>query len=49
MKILGFIEDEHVIKKILKHVGLRDVKPRPPPKVNAPPKALEIRIDYSDS
>ncbi|MBL7177711.1 MAG: hypothetical protein ISS66_17965 [Desulfobacteraceae bacterium] len=48
MKILAFIEDEHVIKKIFKHVGLWDVKPRPPPKANASPKALEIRIDYSD-
>ena len=30
-------------------MGLWDVKPRPPPNANAPPKALEIRIDYSDS
>jgi len=49
MEILALIEDEHVIKKILKHVGLWDVKPRLPPKANAPPKALEIRIDYSNS
>jgi hypothetical protein len=34
MKILAFIEDEEVIRKILKHLGLWDRKPRPPPKEN---------------
>jgi len=29
MKILAFIEDEEVIKKILKHLGLWDQKARP--------------------
>jgi predicted Zn-dependent peptidase len=37
MKIISFIEDEEVIKKILKHFGLWEVKARPPPKVKAPP------------
>ena len=29
MRILAFIEDEGVIKKILKHLGLWEVKARP--------------------
>jgi len=57
MRIISFIEDEEVIKKILKHLGLWDVKAcppsvwraRPPPRPNAPPKALEYYIDYTDS
>jgi len=45
--ILAFIEDEEVIKKILKHLGLWDQKARPPPKATASPP--HFRIDYSDS
>jgi hypothetical protein len=29
MKILSFIEDEQVIEKILKHLGLWEMKARP--------------------
>jgi hypothetical protein len=47
LKILGFIEDEEVIKKILKHLGLWEVKPRPPPRANT--SSSNIHIDYSDS
>jgi hypothetical protein len=47
MKILSFIEDEEIIKKILKHLGLWDVKQRPPPKASAP--SPTVHIDYSDS
>ena len=47
MKILSFIEDEEIIKKILKHLGFWDVKQRPPPKAHAPPPT--VHIDYSDS
>ena len=36
MRIIVFIEDEELIKKILKHVGLWDLKVRPPPKVKVP-------------
>ncbi len=36
MKIISFIEDEEVIEKILKYLGLWDLKARPPPKVKAP-------------
>mgnify|MGYP001814308730 CR=1 FL=1 len=37
MKIIAFIEDEDVIRKILKHLGLWDAKRKPPPRANAPP------------
>jgi hypothetical protein len=37
------------IKKILKHLGLWDLKARPPPKATRPQKAPEYSIDYSDS
>lgn len=47
MKIISFIEDEQVVKKILKHLGLWLVKQKPPPRANGPPG--EIHIDYSDS
>jgi len=33
MAIIAFIEAEDVIEKILKHLGLWEVKPRPPPRV----------------
>jgi hypothetical protein len=47
MKIIAFIEDEEVISKILKHLGLWEVKQRPPPRANAPP--LNFHIDYTYS
>jgi len=48
MRILSFIEDPDVIKKILKHLGLWDIKARPPPKrANAPPP--DIHTEYSHS
>jgi hypothetical protein len=47
MKIISFIENEEVIKKILKHLGLWEVKARPPPRANASPP--DVHIDYSDS
>jgi hypothetical protein len=33
MKVISVIEDQDVIKKILKHLGLWEVKPRPPPRM----------------
>ena len=54
MKVISVIENEQVIEKILKHLGLCEVKARPPPKVNVYPP-LEVptpnaqHIDYSDS
>ena len=48
MRILAFIENPEIIKKILKHLDLWDLKARPPPKrANAPP--VNIPIDYLDS
>jgi len=47
MKIIAFLEEEQVIEKILRHLGLWEVKVRPPPKVKVP--SLSISIDYSDS
>jgi hypothetical protein len=50
MRAISFIEDEDVIKKILKHLALWEVKPRPPPRM-AKSRSLftEPHIDYSDS
>jgi len=45
MRVISFIEDGEVIKKILKHLGLWEVKPRPPPK--AKPPQQNVHIDYS--
>ena len=49
MKVISVIEDEDVIKKILKHLGLWDRKPRPPPKANFSTMTPEYQIDYTDS
>ena len=34
---------------LFKHLGLWDVKARPPPMADVPPKAPEYSIDYTDS
>jgi hypothetical protein len=47
MKVISVIEDQDVIKKILRHLGLWEVKPRPPPKATRLPKTPEYSIDYS--
>lgn len=47
MKIIAFIEREDLIRKILKHVGLWEVKCRPPPKAHSPPG--DFNTGYSDS
>ena len=47
MRIISFIEDKKVIEKILKHLGLWDLKVRPPPKVKTP--SVPISTDDSDS
>jgi hypothetical protein len=38
MKVISGIEHEDVIEKILKHLGLWEVKPRSPPKAIGPQK-----------
>jgi len=47
MRIISFTDDEEGIEKILKHLGLWDLKARPPPNVKAP--SVTISIDDSDS
>ena len=47
MRILAFIEGKEVIGRILKHLGLWDLKIRPPPKVKTP--SVTVSIDDSDS
>jgi hypothetical protein len=49
MKVISVIEDEKVIKKILKHLGLWDLKARSPTKATGPPKIIEYSTDYSTS
>ena len=48
MKVISVIEDEDVIKKILKHLGLWDRKTRSPPQKSLK-KTSEYIIDYSTS
>ena len=47
MRVISVIEDDKVIKKIVKHLGLWEVKKRLPPKTKVPP--LTIHTDHSDS
>jgi len=48
MRVISLIEDEEVIKKILKHLDPWNIKARLPLKrANAPP--VECHMDYSDS
>ena len=49
MKIVSFIEDDDVIRSILKHCGLyRKTVPRPPQNAKPPPEALkELRYDMN--
>jgi len=50
MAVIAFIEAEDLIKKILKHLGLWELTPRPPPGIaKSSPSFTEPYIDYSDS
>jgi hypothetical protein len=49
MKITSFIEDEQLVKKILKHLDLWDVKRKPPHCANGPPPGAYIIYDESSS
>ena len=44
MKVISVIENEDVIRKVLKHLGRWDLKARPPPKGKTVSKTI---IDYS--
>jgi hypothetical protein len=46
MKVINLIEDQDVIKKILKPLGLWEVTPSSP-KTTGPTKIFEYNIDYS--
>ena len=45
MHILAFIQDEEVIEKTLKHLGLWEIKVRPAPKITG--KTQEYHLDDS--
>jgi hypothetical protein len=47
MRIIAFIEDRQIVKKILQHLDLWHVKPKPPPRANDPP--AEAFIIYNES
>jgi hypothetical protein len=47
MKVIAVIEDAPIIKKILNHLDLWDVKRKPPPRANAPPPEAFIISDDS--
>jgi hypothetical protein len=49
MKIISFIDDSQIIKKILKHLNLWDVKRKPPPCANGPPAEAFIIYDESSA
>jgi hypothetical protein len=50
MAVIAFIEAEDVREKILKHLGLWELTPRPPPRMTKSlPLSTEPHIDYSDS
>jgi predicted DNA-binding protein (UPF0278 family) len=42
MRIIAFIEDEEVIKKILKHLGLWEAKARPPQRFTSMIRSLKF-------
>ncbi len=47
MRIISFIEDDQLVKKILEHLDLWDVKRKPPPRANDPPSEAFIIYDGS--
>ena len=49
MKIISFIDDSEIIKKILKHLNLWDVKRKLPPRANGPPTEAIIIYDESSA
>ena len=49
MRIISIIDDSEIIKKILKHLDLWDVKRKPPPCANGPPPEAFIIYDQSSA
>jgi hypothetical protein len=47
MKVIAFIEDDKIIKKILKHLGLRQTRNHDPPQLdNTHTPAIETELTY---
>ncbi len=46
MRVIAFIEHENVVKKILKHLGLLDIKRNLQPFANVPP--IDVFPAYSE-
>ena len=49
MRIISSIDNQEVVKKILKHLGLWLVKSKPPPRANSPPSELLSRNLFAHS
>jgi hypothetical protein len=49
MRIIAFIEDQQIVKKILQHLDLWHVKRKPPARANGPPAEAFIIYDESSS
>ena len=49
MRIIAFIDDQQIVKKILQHLDLWHVKRKPPPRANGPPAEAFIIYDESSS
>ncbi|MBW1696281.1 MAG: hypothetical protein JRK26_05735 [Deltaproteobacteria bacterium] len=49
MKIISFIEDRQLVKKILKHLELWDVRHKPPARAHSPLPETYIIYDESSS
>jgi hypothetical protein len=47
--VISFIEDEQLIRKILKHLDLWHIKHKPPPCANGPPPKSFIIYDQSSA
>jgi hypothetical protein len=49
MRIIAFIEDQQIVKKILQHLDLWHVKRKPPARANGPPADTIIIYDESSA
>jgi hypothetical protein len=49
MRIISLIDDQQLVKKILKHLSLWDVKRKPPARANGPPTETFTIYDESSS
>jgi len=48
MGVIAVIEEQNVVRKILDHLGIWEVKPRPPPPIpKAQPRYTGPYVDYS--